>query len=104
MVARRLRITAWLLDLVLLNLIQGAGSFAGAFIAAAVVSSQGLTPAQVDDASSSGALIGIFFWNLIGVLVNIGFLQGTTGSSVGKMIVGIRVVDAQNRPVGLWKS
>lgn len=104
MASRRLRIAAYLLDALLLQIIQGMGSFLGAFVAAAIVSSQGLDAVQIEDASSSGALVGIFFWNLVGVLINFGFLQGTTGASIGKQIVGLRVVDLKGKPLGVWKS
>lgn len=104
MVSRRLRIAAFFLDMLFLQIVQGMGSFLGAFVAAAMVSSQGLDAAQIEDASSSGALVGIFFWNLVGLLINFGFLQGTTGASLGKQIVGIRVVDLKGKPLGVWKS
>jgi uncharacterized RDD family membrane protein YckC len=104
MASRRLRIAAYFLDVLLLQIVQGMGSFMGAFVAAAMVSTQGLDATQIEDASSSGALVGIFFWNLVGVLINFGFLQGTTGASLGKQIVGLRVVDLKGKPLGVWKS
>ncbi len=44
------------------------------------------------------AILGFCVWNL-------GYRQGRTGSSVGKAVMGLRVVDvAAGEPIGFWRS
>jgi uncharacterized RDD family membrane protein YckC len=48
------------------------------------------------------ALLGSQFWTIAVFAAEVYLLTATTGFTIGKRLVGIRVVRLDGRPVGLW--
>jgi uncharacterized RDD family membrane protein YckC len=112
------RIVAYLVDTILIS---------GIFIAVmALTKNHAYTGAPTDacnaikaDSSFSGQCVQIgsrvYTWKAAGLLAGYGItgivsflnlvvLQGATGASVGKMILGLRVVNAQGEPCGIGRA
>lgn len=98
------RCFAFVIDSALAWAAQFLGAFLGAVVAFAMV---GLDAPQAisEDASGQGMAFGWFFWGAAAWFINLGVLQGLTGASLGKMLLGIRVVrGSDGAPLGLGKS
>jgi len=87
-------------------------AWVGLFLALAHRTSSGFTPngaqAHVDSGGSTLYVTGGRFWLLQGAVLVIGFalyvlLPSFTGGTVGKLLVGIRVVTPDGSPAGLDK-
>jgi uncharacterized RDD family membrane protein YckC len=46
----------------------------------------------------------MWFWGFFAQFINTAIIQGMTGSSLGKRIVGIEVVNIDGEPIGVVKS
>jgi uncharacterized RDD family membrane protein YckC len=99
------RFYAFAIDAFLINGVQFFGGYLGALVAAVVMATRGAPEEIIQEATSSGMLLGWFFWGMTGWILNFGVLQGSTGSTIGKIVFRIRVVDTNSGAVlGFWKS
>lgn len=58
-----------------------------------------LTPREGLGGTFLDVIVSVFLAALVGAVV-----VGATGSSIGKAIFGVRVVDGTMRPIGLWRG
>ena len=56
--------------------------------------------AFLDDATCGATQVVLLIW----FLWNLTYLVGATGQSWGRMIAGLKVVDADGDPIGFWRS
>lgn len=97
------RLGGYLIDGGLIYACQFAGSFFGGVLAALMTGSE--APPQVsEDAAANGILLGWIFWGCVTWFLNYGILQGMAGGSIGKLALGLKVVNLDGSPLGIWKS
>lgn len=99
-----LRLIAYCADWLGVYAVTTTGGYLGAYVAAVVVSVKGAPPSAVESAASSGLAFGTGFWFCVSVFMNFVVLQGLTGSTLGKMITGTRVVNDDGSSIGVVKS
>lgn len=100
--SRGRRLGGYIADRLAIFGVQCAGGLLGAFVAALMV---GNVPEKVSErAVSIGMLLGWFFWGLAAWFLNYGILQGKMGGTIGKLIFGLRLLNADGSPVGIVKS
>lgn len=104
MARRSQRLLAYLLDFSALYIISRIGAYFGAFLAVLAMTSQKAPPEVVRETAMTGAFFGMCFWNLAAWFLNYGILQGLGGSSFGKLVSRIRVVNSDGTSVGILKS
>jgi len=73
-------------------------SFMGGMFGAQVATAFAQPHAHV---AGSGFLLGWYFWGFGMGFVNMVILQGITGSSLGKMLFGLKVVNRRGEPMGV---
>ena len=105
------RVLAWLIDIIPLAIVEGIGwgLLLGTRETACVTdtSEYNLGEFCATGASTLGqvsiaitAILGLIYW-----IWNLGYRQGTTGSSIGKSIMKFKIVDEKNgQPVGFGMS
>lgn len=100
----RPRLAAFMIDYALLNLVARAGGFAGKTLA--VVMSQAHAEAQVVrvPVATVGEFFGAVFWLSVLMVLNYGVLQGLHGATVGKWVMGLRVVGRRGQPISIAQS
>ena len=100
------RVAAWLLDLLILAVPFTVFSVGSGGRMASASSSHDLTTGAYTSSSSgsgtAGAIVLGYAWFLIIGLVQL-TMQGRTGATIGKRIVGIRLISETTlRPIGFW--
>jgi len=101
--SRGARLCSYLADFFLLYLFQFSGSFCGGIIASWMIGG-GTSRRLIEDAAATGMLLGWVFWGCAAWFLNYGILQGMMGSSAGKLIFGLKVVNQDGSPIGIGKS
>lgn len=102
--SRSSRFAAFVVDSLALFLVQRMGALMGAFVGAFVMTARHAPEAVVENAVRTGILLGWTFWGLAGWAINYVVLQGLTGSTLGKTLCGIKVLNVDGSPLGMPKS
>jgi len=97
------RLSGYVLDRLFTVLVQSGGLILGAIVASMMLGKDVPTK-TVQSAISGGMTLGWVFWGLVAWFLNYGILQGILGSTIGKMIVGTRVINGDGEAVGIVKS
>src|SRR5437763_272822 len=90
------RLLSALLDHVFLFVFGCCGGFAGGLISASITLS--------DQSATTGILLGFTFWSIFAAIVNHGIIQGIAGATVGKSLMGLRVVHTDGTPIEIGTS
>src|SRR5688572_29755519 len=88
------RVFSAVIDFTLWWLVQFIGAHGGAFLAVFLVAGQihsfdPMSEVVLTNASSVGMFLGSTFWGSVTWLMNHGILQGLTGSTIGKRLMGL---------------
>ncbi len=91
------RIVAYVMDAWVFVLAAAVGGTFGEWFEIIVT---GVAPS----ADRLGMNFGFYFWGWAITFLNVGVLQGLTGSSLGKHAMGLRVVRKDGAPIGVRRS
>ncbi len=97
------RLLAYIIDTIFSTAAQFGGAIFGAVVAGMILGANQPKEAQ-ENAISAGMVLGMYFWALVFGVFNSILLQGLTGSTLGKRIVGIQVVSADGRKFGIYRA
>lgn len=106
--SRGARLGGYLIDGLLMYGAQVGGMFLGGVVAVLMLQAQlpeGVpVSSATDQAVARGMLLGWVFWGVAAWILNFGVLQGMTGATVGKRLLGLRVVRLDGSTLGVWRS
>ncbi len=102
--SRFARIGASFLDFVILIFAQRLGAYLGGIMAAVIMTARGAPQVVLEQEIERGISFGATFWGLCFVAMNYGVLQGIWGGTAGKLLCGLRVVNTDGSPIGVFKS
>jgi uncharacterized RDD family membrane protein YckC len=97
------RFLAQFIDGLLLQAVQLAGALLGGTVAS-VMTDPDAAKKVVEGAAASGAMLGMLFWLYVALFMNSVVVQGLTGATIGKWVMGIRVVNRDGSPIGILKA
>lgn len=99
-----MRLAGYLLDLFLLYLVQTGGLYLGAILGGMITSFREAPDHEIQIAIGAGMDLGTVYWFLVAWFLNYGVMQGLTGSSFGKKICGVKVLQENGQPIGVGRS
>ena len=100
----RPRILAFMVDYVALNLLARAGGIAGQTIAGMMTQAHAASQPQMVPATEIGLIFGAAFWLSAGLILNYGVLQGLHGATLGKWLMGLKVVGRRGANITIGQS
>lgn len=103
-IPRGTRLFAAIVDFFVIYIFQIVGAYAGAFMAATMLSVQKAPDLVLTEGVRTGFWFGWFFWGFVGWFLNYGVLQGTSGATLGKMAFRICVLNQDGSEIGILKS
>lgn len=98
------RFVAFYIDALLAYSFFHFGSNAFAFLQLALCELTGREIILADEWISQTAWLGGWVWGMSFIFINFGFLQGITGSSLGKFCTDLKAVDRNGEVLGMPKS
>jgi uncharacterized RDD family membrane protein YckC len=93
-----------LVDAFVFAAFQMSGAYLGGLVAATILGYRRAPASVIDESVVTGALFGWGFWGIVVFMLNYGILQGFTGSSIGKLAFGIKVVRRDGAALGITGS
>ncbi|OFZ82168.1 MAG: hypothetical protein A2583_07605 [Bdellovibrionales bacterium RIFOXYD1_FULL_53_11] len=88
----------------MIYLFQSGGLIIGGIMAGFMAGRSPAGEQAGSSAISSGMTLGWIFWGLAAWFLNYIILQGMSGSTVGKMVFGIKVVNSDGSALGMGRS
>ncbi len=102
---RHKRLTAFLIDFIFYGLAQWIGSQASVLLALMFLATPlGSSATSATEMTETFNVWGSTFWGITAFALNWGFFQGLTGQSLGKKIVGIKVIHEDGTPITIAQS
>lgn len=98
------RLGGYLIDGALMYLAQTSGAYLGVVVMTVIGYFAGAPGPILEKMAGKGLAWGWLFWGVAFWILNFGYLQGVTGSSLGKLICGTRVIGVDGRPPGILRS
>ena len=97
------RVCAYLVDIALIYAAQSSGGYAGGILAGMMTDPE-LPQPILEDAISSGVILGWAFWGVAIWVLNYVVIQGSTGGTAGKIIFGLQIVRSNGAPIGIFRA
>jgi uncharacterized RDD family membrane protein YckC len=100
------RLGAFLIDAAATYFVQIAGGIIGLMIAGLMSRKMDptLPPEALQKAQMTGMMLGAFFWATVFGFTNTVILQGLYGSTVGKKLLGLQVINEDGSIIGIPKA
>lgn len=100
------RFVAFLIDTFTAYAVQVTGGVIGMMIAGLMSRKMDptLTNVALQNAQTTGLMVGMFFWGTVFTFTNIVVMQGLYGYTLGKKIMGLRVVTEAGKVLGIPRA
>ena len=98
------RTWGFVFDMFALCAVQFSGGYFGGVVAATILSYRRAPASVIDQHVITGLVFGWAFWGAVFFVLNYGVLRGVTGSTLGKLALGTKVIRRDGRELGVFAS